>query len=289
MELAPFHLAVARRVPLIHNITNYVTVNDVANILLAAGASPIMADEPQEAAEITSICDALVINIGTLNCQTIPAMQLAGATANKLGHPLVLDPVGAGASSLRTNTARELLEALRFTVIRGNSSEIKTLFAGDGSTRGVDASDLDAVGEQGLEALAEVARRFAARTGAVVAITGVIDIVAGPDGRAFAVRNGHAMMARITGSGCMLSALVAAFVVANPEAALEATLAAVATMGVAGELAYERVSGSTAGAGDGAAVATGGGTASFRSALIDAIGQLDGAALDARANVEELR
>ena len=130
---------VRARAPLVHNITNYVTVNDCANILLASGASPIMADDEQEVQEITSICGGLNINIGTLNSRTIPSMFAAGKQANALGHPVVLDPVGVGASGLRTQTAQALLSKVKFTVIRGNSSEIKTLALGAGTTHGVDA------------------------------------------------------------------------------------------------------------------------------------------------------
>ena len=118
---------VRKNCPLIHNITNYVTVNDCANILLACGASPIMADDKEEAAEITSICAGLNINIGTLNSLTTASMLIAGKRANELNHPILLDPVGAGASKLRTDTALQLLEEVKFTVIRGNISEIKTL------------------------------------------------------------------------------------------------------------------------------------------------------------------
>ena len=127
---------VREKCPLIHNITNYVTVNDCANILLACGGSPIMADDAEEAEEITAICGGLNINIGTLNQRTIPAMHLAGKKANELGHPVVLDPVGAGASKLRTNTAKALLEDIHFTVLRGNISEIKTLALGTGRRKG---------------------------------------------------------------------------------------------------------------------------------------------------------
>ena len=121
---------VAVRSPLIHCITNYVTVNDCANILLACGGSPIMADDAGEVEEITSLCDGLVLNIGTLNQRTVTSMELAGKRANQLGHPVVLDPVGAGASALRTRTALELVKKLRLAVIRGNLSEIKTLWNG---------------------------------------------------------------------------------------------------------------------------------------------------------------
>ena len=130
---------VRKNVPLVHNITNYVTVNDVANILLACGGSPIMSDEPEDVEDITTICGGLNINIGTLNQRSIAGMFRAGAKANALGHVVLLDPVGAGASALRTNTAVELMEKVKFTVIRGNISEIKTLALGSGTTKGVDA------------------------------------------------------------------------------------------------------------------------------------------------------
>ena len=137
--------------PLIHNITNYVTVNDCANMVLACGASPIMADDAAEVEEITAICGGLNINIGTLNSRTVTSMLLAGKKANQLGHPVVLDPVGAGASRLRTDTAFRLLREVQFTVIRGNISEIKTLASGAGTTKGVDADVADKVTEENLD------------------------------------------------------------------------------------------------------------------------------------------
>ena len=135
--------AVRASCPLIHNITNYVTVYDCANIVLACGASPIMADDREEAVEITALCGGLNLNIGTLNSRTIESMLLAGKRANELGHPVVLDPVGVGASRLRTETALRFLRELSFTVIRGNISEIKTLALGSGTTKGVDADAAD--------------------------------------------------------------------------------------------------------------------------------------------------
>ncbi len=243
--------------PLIHNITNYVTVNDCANVLLACGASPIMADDREEVAEITTICAVLNINIGTLNGRTIESMYLAGKQANALGHPVVLDPVGAGASGLRTRTALGLLEQVKFAVIRGNISEIKTLASGSGTTKGVDADLADRVTEENLDTAVAFAKEFAARTGAVVAITGAIDIVADRE-KAYCIRNGHPMMSAITGTGCQLSALTAAFVTANPDHPLEAAAAAVCTMGYAGQLAQGRL-----GAGDG--------NSSYRNYIIDAI------------------
>ena len=194
--------------PLVHNITNYVTVNDCANIVLACGASPIMADDAAEVEDITSLCAGLNLNIGTLNSRTIPSMLLAGHTANRLGRPVVLDPVGAGASHLRTETALRLLREVKFTVIRGNISEIRTLAAGSGTTKGVDADTADKVTDETLDKTVAFAKAFAARTGAVVAVTGAIDIVADGE-RAFCIRNGHPMMSAVTGTGCQLSALTA--------------------------------------------------------------------------------
>lgn len=263
--------AVRAKRPLIHNITNYVTVNDCANILLACGASPIMADDCGEVEEITSVCGGLNINIGTLNKDTIPAMLLSGRRANALDHPTLLDPVGAGASALRTDTAKKLLESVRFAVIRGNISEIKTLAAGTGSTKGVDADLADAITEQTLGSAVSFAKHFAAETGAVIVITGATDIVADSQ-RAFIIRNGHPMMAQITGSGCMLSAMTTAYITANPENTLEAAAAAVCAMGLCGQRAFETITRRSAG------------SASFRNALIDEIYKLTPQALEAGAN-----
>ena len=142
---------VQNQTPLVHNITNYVTVNDCANIILACGGSPIMADEMTEVEEITTICQSLVINIGTLNSRTIEAMITAGKKANQLNHPVILDPVGAGASTLRTETVERLIKEVKFSVIRGNISEIKTLAAGTGQTLGVDASAADLVTDKNID------------------------------------------------------------------------------------------------------------------------------------------
>lgn len=260
--------------PLVHNITNYVTVNDCANALLAIGASPIMSDEPADVFDITSICGGLTLNIGTLNERSIQGMFAAGERASELGHPIVLDPVGAGASALRTRTAGDLLDKLPVAVIRGNMSEVKALASGASSTRGVDVCPDDAVTQDNLAASATFARDFAAKTGAVAAITGAIDIVADAE-RAFAIRNGSALMGRITGAGCMLTCVCAAFAVANPDALLESQVAAVASMGLAGQIAQGRMSGFD-------------GNASFRTYLIDALFNLNGDALEAGARVEQL-
>ncbi len=263
---------VKKKTPLIHNITNYVTVNDCANILLACGGSPIMSDDKEEVAEITSICGGLNINIGTLNKRTVEAMLLAGKKANELNHPVVLDPVGAGASALRTSTAVKLIEAVRFTVIRGNISEIKTLAGTSAATQGVDANVADRVTEENLESAIAFAKAFAQKTGAVVAITGAIDIVCNGD-KAYVIRNGHPMMSSVTGTGCMLSAITAAYVTANPDAVLEAAAAAVCAMGLAGELAQARLCEQD-------------GNASYRNYIIDAIYNMTPQQLEKGANYE---
>lgn len=264
--------AVRNQCPLIYNITNYVTVNDCANITLACGASPIMSDDQEEAAEIAGLCDGLNINIGTLNSGAVASMLLAGRQANARNRPVVLDPVGAGASKLRTETARKLLEEVRFAVIRGNISEIKTLAAGSGTTKGVDADAADRVTEETLDAVIAFAKAFAEKTGAVIAITGAVDIVT--DGKtAYCIRNGHPMMSSITGTGCQLSAMTAAFAAANPEHPLEAAAAAAAAMGYAGELAHARLSAAD-------------GNFTYRNYIIDAIYKMTPEELEKGAKYE---
>jgi hydroxyethylthiazole kinase len=263
---------VREKSPLIHNITNYVTVNDCANIVLACGASPIMADDESEVEEIQTICGGLNINIGTLNRHTLESMFLAGRRANRLGHPAVLDPVGAGASSLRTQTAQKLIEEVKFTVIRGNISEIKTLACGSGTTKGVDADVSDKVTEENLDRAVEFAKRFAEKTGAVIAITGAIDIVADRE-RAFCIRNGHPMMSSITGTGCQLSAMTAVYATANPGNPLEAAAAAVCAMGLAGETAYARLSEAD-------------GNSTYRNYIIDAVYRMTPEQLEKEAKYE---
>ena len=260
--------------PLIHNITNYVTVNDVANALLACGGSPIMADEPADAEEITAICTGLNINIGTLNARTIEAMFRAGRKAQDLGHTLLLDPVGAGASTLRTRTALNLIQALKFDVIRGNASEIKTLVLGSGTTHGVDADKADSVSEENLSFMVKFVKDFAQSSGAIIALTGKIDLVA-DSGRCFVIRNGRPEMGRITGTGCMLSGIMAAFVAANPDRKLEAAAAAVCAMGLAGEIGYSHLQAHE-------------GNSTYRNRIIDAIYCMIGEILDGGAKYEVL-
>ena len=262
--------AVRETVPLVHCITNYVTVNDCANALLACGGSPIMSDEPEDVADITSICGGLVLNIGTLNQHSIEGMRVAGKRAAELEHAIVLDPVGAGASALRTATASELIDTLPITVIRGNMSEVKAVAGAASSTRGVDVNPDDVVTDENLAESAAFARELAAKLDAIVAITGAIDIVASAD-RAVAIRNGVALMGKMTGASCVLSCLVGA----NPASRLEAVVAAIAGEGLAGQIAASRM-----GELDG--------NGSFRTYLLDAICNMTAEQLAAGALVEEL-
>lgn len=266
---------VKTKTPLVHNITNYVTVNDCANILLACGGSPIMADDIDEVEEITSICSALVINIGTLNERTIASMIKSGKKANELNHPVILDPVGAGASKLRTETTFKLLNEVKFSVIRGNISEIKTIFLGSGSTKGVDADVSDRVTSENLDEVVAFAKKLSKKTNAAVTITGAIDIVANSE-KAYIIKNGHPMMGKITGTGCMLTSIIGAFCGANYENILEASATALCAMGLCGELAFKKVEESD------------GGTSSFKMHLIDYMSKLnyqmlkDGAKIESR-------
>lgn len=232
---------VKNKTPLVHNITNYVTVNDCANVLLACGGSPIMADDILEVEEITSICDALVINIGTLNSRTIESMIIAGKKANEIGIPVIFDPVGAGASKLRTDTAFRLLHEVKFAVVRGNMSEIKTLGkSGANTTRGVDANVADSVTDESIDEAVNFIKNLSHSLSAVVAVTGAIDIVADSN-KAYIISNGHPFMSKISGTGCMLSSIIGAYCGANNNNILNATSTAVCAMGLSGELAYEKM------------------------------------------------
>ena len=235
---APLLQNLRDRRPLIHAITNYVTANDCANLLLACGASPIMADEPEEAPEITARAAGLVLNLGTLHRTTIPALLACGRTANARGIPVVLDPVGVGASRFRRDIALRLLREVRFTVIRGNLSEMETLARGQSGAPGVDSTDR--VTPDNLDACCALVRDFARRTGAVVAMSGAVDLVSDGD-KVFCIRNGHPMMGLVTGTGCQLSCLAGAFAAANPGQPLEAAAAAVCAMGLCGEIAHARL------------------------------------------------
>ncbi len=263
---------VKEKTPLIHNVTNYVTVNDVANALLASGGSPIMSDEPDDVADITSICGGLNINIGTLNKRSIEAMFISGKKSKELGHIVLLDPVGAGASKLRTETAVEIMEEIKPDIIRGNISEIKTLALGSGTTKGVDADAADVVTDENLDSMVEFAKAFSKKSGAVIAITGAIDLVADSK-KCYVIRNGSPMMSRITGTGCMLSGLTTAYAVANPDNIIEAVAASVCLMGLAGQIGVLKMSDNE-------------GNSSLRNHIIDAIYNMDAEKLNKGARYE---
>lgn len=222
--------------PMIHNITNYVTANDVANMLLACGASPIMSDELEDVEEVTTNCEGLNLNMGTLHKERIPVMCKAGKTANVLRHPVLLDPVGVCASRFRQEAASRLMQEIRFSAVRGNASELKMLMKGTGHAGGVDADLSDAVTRENLPESIAALKKYASEFHGIVAVTGAIDLVADAE-RCYVIRNGCPQMSRVTGTGCQLSALMTAFLAASPEEPLEAAAAAVCTMGVAGELA----------------------------------------------------
>ncbi len=265
---------VRRTAPLIHNITNYVTINDVANVLLACGARPIMSDEAEDAAQITSVCAGLNINLGQLHKTGVEGMLRAGKRANELGNPVVLDPVGVGVSDFRRETAGRLLKEIRFTAIRGNASEIRALAEGRKTAGGVDADAWDAVTGGRLERDAAFAKAFSAQTGCIIAMTGRLDLVADAS-RCFLIRNGKEQMSRVTGTGCQLSGLMAAFLASNPGKALEAAASAVCTMGLAGELAFDRMREDE-------------GNATYRNRIIDAVYLMTGEELERGARMELL-
>ena len=250
---------VRKHVPLVHCITNYVTVNDCANAVLAVGASPIMADDILEAADITSISNALVINIGTLNKRTVESMIASGKRANELGIPVIFDPVGAGASNFRNETTKRILREVKVDIVRGNLSEMSFVAGLQVSTKGVDSSEEDA----GNDA-EEVAKRVAKIYNCVAAITGEKDVIS--DGSRFVIlSNGVGLLSKVTGTGCMTSALVGAFAGAAIKSDgydyFHAACAGIAGMGIAGELAYGQSAER--------------GTGSFHISIIDNLSKMD--------------
>ncbi|WP_058486667.1 hydroxyethylthiazole kinase [Defluviitalea phaphyphila] len=225
--------------PLIHHITNYVTANDCANITLAIGASPVMADDINEVRDMVSLANSLVINLGTLSSRTVEAMILAGKRANELNIPIILDPVGVGATSYRTNIAREILKQIKISIVRGNLSEIKSLFGVDTKTKGVDSSEIILKKQEDLKNVQKFAKKFAKTFNTVVAITGYIDIVT--DGEnLYVTKNGNEMMSKITGTGCMCTSLIASFAGVEDDYIISA-LGGVIFMGIAGEIGYNKL------------------------------------------------
>jgi hydroxyethylthiazole kinase len=262
MDLKGMLTRIREEKPLVHNITNYVVMNFTANTLLAMGASPVMAHAPNEVEEMVSLARALVINIGTLSDPWIEAMLLAGKKANAAGLPIVFDPVGSGATSLRTSTTRRIVRDLKLAIVRGNASEVLSIGSTGTVTKGVDSlHDVDQV--------AEMAKATARQTGAVVAVTGKVDLIT--DGtRVLRCRNGHALMGRVTGTGCAATATIAAFAAVTPDA-MEAAAAGLAFFGLAGEMAAVKAQS----------------PGSFMIALIDALYDMTPEDLQARALLEE--
>jgi hydroxyethylthiazole kinase len=253
--------AIRERKPLIHQITNFVVMNETANATLALGALPVMAHAREEVEEMAGLASALVINIGTLSPHWVDAMLLAGAAASQRAIPVVLDPVGAGATRYRTETVRRILDEVDVTVLRGNAGEVATLVGVEAEVRGVES--IATGGEP-----AELARKAARTLGVVASVTGAIDQVS--DGEAtLAVANGHELLAAVTGTGCISSALTGCFLAAKPGEPLAAAAEALAAFGVAGE--------------DAAREARGPG--SFHVGLYDALAALDPATLNERARI----
>jgi hydroxyethylthiazole kinase len=247
--------------PLVHQITNYVVMNETANATLALGALPVMAHAREEVEEMVGLASALVLNIGTLSEHWVEAMLLAGKAANARGVPVVLDPVGAGATRYRTETARRLLEDLNVAVLRGNAGEVASLVGVEAEVRGVES--IGGVGEPDA-----LAREAARALGLVVAVTGPVDH-ASDGAQVVAVANGHQLLGSVSGTGCMATAMTGCLLAVKPLAPLEAAIEALVVFGVAGE--------------DAAAEAKGPGT--FHAALYDALAALDPETLDERAKI----
>jgi hydroxyethylthiazole kinase len=248
-EYADLFARVREHRPLVFHITNYVTVNDCANITHCAGGAPVMADAPEEVEEMAAIADALVLNIGTLNKSQIESMILAGGMANDRHIPVILDPVGAGATRLRTESAERLLDELKITILKGNAGEIGVLAGAEAGVRGVDSCGI--TGDR-----VQIARDFAKKTGIIIVMSGETDIVS--NGRiVYLVKNGHPMMGSISGTGCMAASVTGVFAAMAADPAF-ASAAAFAAFGIAGERAAEQSHGPY----------------SFRTALFDELARL---------------
>jgi hydroxyethylthiazole kinase len=247
--------------PLVHQITNYVVMNETANATLALGALPVMAHAREEVEEMAAIAGALVLNIGTLSPSWVEAMLLAGRTANAHGVPVVLDPVGAGATRYRTETAKRILSEVDVSVLRGNAGEVATLVGIDAEVRGVESIG---TGSDPRELALTAGRTL----GVVASVTDAVDHVS--DGTTvLAIANGDPLLATVTGTGCMSSAITGCFLAVDRERPLEAAAAALVAFGVAGEDAAREAAG----------------PGSFHVGLYDALAALDPASLDARARV----
>jgi len=256
--------AVRKERPMVHHITNYVTVNDCANITMFIGAAPVMAHSKDEVAEMVCMAGALVLNIGTLDAGQVEAMLIAGKRANELKIPIVLDPVGAGATPLRTSSAKKLIRTLKISVLKGNAGEVATLAGEEATVRGVDSMGVK-------RDTTEIAADFAAALGTTVAITGAVDVVS--DGkRVVSVINGHPLMGAFSGSGCMAASLCGAFAAVSSDH-VKSTVAALVAFGIAGENAARKSKGPY----------------SFRAALFDAVAALTPAELAKKARIEVVK
>ena len=265
MDFKPssFLAEVRAKTPLVHHITNYVTVNDCANICICAGGSPVMTDAIEDVDDMVSIAGALVINIGTLNRRTVESMHSSGMTASRAGIPVVLDPVGAGATPFRTSTAESLLEEVRPQVLKGNAGEMGVLSGLGGDVKGVDSKG--ASGD-----LSEIVSSLARRHGCVAAATGEVDYVS--DGIiTLALMNGDRLLEAVSGTGCMLSSVIGCYVAACGPT-VWSVAAAITAFNVAAEYA--------------AKASKGPGT--FKPALLDAMYDLDGDNLDERARWKQI-
>jgi hydroxyethylthiazole kinase len=260
--LATALVLLRERRPVVHAITNWVTAGDVASALHAIGARPVMASAPEEVSDIVSGADALVLNLGTPDPTRVKAMLMAGHRANSLGRPIVFDPVGVGASPFRMEAAREILSELRITAVRGNRAEIGAITEMGGELRGIDA-------QTGPSDLLSTARILSRRTGAVVAATGPHDLIVRGE-TSVVVENGHPIMARVTGTGCILSAIVAAFAAVEADPFI-ATVVAIAFFGLAGEYAALKSQG----------------PGTFKMALLDVLSELSPDDLKTGAKVRE--
>lgn len=238
-KIAELLSKVREKSPLVHHITNYVTVNDCANITLAAGASPVMADDINEVSDMVSLASSLVINIGTLNSRSVESMIVAGKRANNLSIPVILDPVGAGATSYRTDVAKRIINEVDLAVVRGNLSEIKTLYGLESKTRGVDSIEEIDLNKDSFNNIKTIAKNLAIKLNTTVAITGRVDIIT--DGnKIYLAENGNELMSRVTGTGCMCTSLIGSYLGVGKDN-LIAALSGVVSMGIAGEISYERL------------------------------------------------
>lgn len=247
--------------PIIHCITNYVTINDCANILYALGAKPIMADFTSDIKEITSCCDALYINIGTLNKLKIKSIKKATKIANKSNIPVLLDLVGINASSFRLKFAKKLLKTRKISVIKGNATEIKTLYLGYKSVAGIDADIKDKLTDKNISFFVLLSKKLSKKLNSFVVITGKTDLISNGE-KTYLIKNGHKLMESVTGTGCMLGALLSAFIGANKNDMFLSCVSGLFTNGICGENAYNRMNEKD-------------GNASYRNYLIDEVFNFD--------------